>query len=221
TRHDTDFHQFMLYTPIAGTPLHAELSEQGRMKDEGEYQACDIHGQYIFNYRHPYLTDEQAAEFIVRAFDRDFVRNGPSIVRIVGTTLAGWKRYKKHPDARIRRRFAWEARELGSSLAALVGGARLYYRHQPAMYEKLSKLLTDLCREFGWKARFFAEVGGRWLLRRIRREEANLADGWTYEPPTFYERNAAVVDNRAARLCQYIQPATAAQPVASPADAGA
>ena len=24
-RHDTDFHQFMLYTPIPGTPLHAEL----------------------------------------------------------------------------------------------------------------------------------------------------------------------------------------------------
>ena len=33
-RHNTDFHQFMLYTPIPGTPLHAELTAQGRMKDE-------------------------------------------------------------------------------------------------------------------------------------------------------------------------------------------
>ena len=32
-RHDTDFHQFMLYTPIPGTPLHAELYGQG--PDEG------------------------------------------------------------------------------------------------------------------------------------------------------------------------------------------
>ena len=28
-RHDTDFHQFMLYTPIPGTPLHAELAAAG------------------------------------------------------------------------------------------------------------------------------------------------------------------------------------------------
>ena len=28
-RHDTDFHQFMLYTPIPGTPLHAELTAKG------------------------------------------------------------------------------------------------------------------------------------------------------------------------------------------------
>ncbi len=29
--HDTDFHQFMLYTPVPGTPLFFEMKEQGRM----------------------------------------------------------------------------------------------------------------------------------------------------------------------------------------------
>ncbi|MCP4378838.1 MAG: radical SAM protein, partial [bacterium] len=29
-KYDTDFHQFMLYTPIPGTPLHAELAANGR-----------------------------------------------------------------------------------------------------------------------------------------------------------------------------------------------
>jgi radical SAM superfamily enzyme YgiQ (UPF0313 family) len=220
-RHGTDFHQFMLYTPIPGTPLHAELSEQGRMKDESEYHVGDVHGQYILNYRHPHITDEQAAEFIVRAFDRDFARNGPSIVRIVRTTLAGWKRHRNHPAARIRRRVTWEARELGSSLTALVGAARLYYRRQPAMYAKLSQLLDDLYREFGWKSRFFGEIGGRWLLRQVRREEARLADGRAYEPPTFYERNAAVVDNPAASLCRYVTPAGCVQPVRSLTGVGA
>jgi hypothetical protein len=204
----------MLYTPIPGTPLHAELSKQGRMKEDGDYDVGDIHGQFIFNYRHPHLTDEQAAEFIVRAFDRDFVRNGPSIVRIVRTTLAGWKRYRNYHDGRICRRFAWEARELGCSLAALVGGARLYYREQPAMRNRLSRLLAELYREFGWKTRIFGEIGGRWLLRRMRREEASLAAGRTFEPPTFYERNAAVVDNPAALLCQYAVPAGFVQPAA-------
>jgi biotin synthase-like enzyme len=28
--HHTDFHQFMLYTPVPGTPLFKEMSEQGR-----------------------------------------------------------------------------------------------------------------------------------------------------------------------------------------------
>jgi radical SAM superfamily enzyme YgiQ (UPF0313 family) len=212
-RHDTDFHQFMLYTPVPGTLLHAELSAQGRMKDASEYHVADVHGQYILNYRHSHITDEQAAEFMVRAFDRDFARNGPSTVRIVRTTLAGWKRYRNHPDPRIRRRFAWEARELGNSLAALVGGARLFYRRQPAMHAKLSSLLQELYREFGWKARFYGEVGGRWLLRRIRREEARLGAGVTYEPPTFYERNAAVQDNPAAALCRYTEPAGCVQQV--------
>jgi radical SAM superfamily enzyme YgiQ (UPF0313 family) len=216
-RHCTDFHQFMLYTPLPGTPLHAELTRQGRMKDESEYDVADVHGQFILNYRHPHLTGQQAGEFIVRAFDRDFAQNGPSTVRIVRTTLAGWKRYKNHPDPRIQRRFAWEARELADSLAALVGGARLYYRTQPAMYAELSKLLKDLCCEFGWKTRLYGELGGRWLLGKIRREESRLAGGWTYEPPTFYERNAAVTGNPAAGLCQFITPSLSSVEQPTPA----
>jgi radical SAM superfamily enzyme YgiQ (UPF0313 family) len=206
-RHDTDFHQFMLYTPLPGTPLHAELSDQGRMKDESEYEVGDIHGQRIMNYRHPHLNDEQTAEYMVRAFDADFAANGPSTVRIVRTTLAGWKRYKDHSDLRIRRRFRWEGRELGNSLTALVGAARGYFGQQPALHAKMSALLAELYREFGWKTRLFGSLGGRWLLGRIRREERSLAAGWTYEPPTFYERNAAVIDNPAAELCRCTHPA--------------
>jgi radical SAM superfamily enzyme YgiQ (UPF0313 family) len=205
-RHDTDFHQFMLYTPIPGTPLHQELTQQGRMKNESEFDPADIHGQAILNYRHPHLTDQQTVEFMVRAFDRDFQQNGPSTVRIVRTTLAGWQRYKNHPDPRIRSRYAWEAHELSNNLAALVGASRQYFRQQPALHAKMSNLLNELCREFGWKARIYGELGGRWLLRRIRGEQARLEAGWTYEPPTFYERNAAVLDNQAAQLCRYATP---------------
>jgi len=211
-RHDTDFHQFMLYTPVPGTPLHRELLEQGRMKDPGEFHPGDIHGQSILNYRHPHIDDRQSAEFMIRAFDRDFERNGPSIVRITRSTLAGWKRYKNHPDPRIRRRFAWEARELPTTYAALVAGARLYYRKNPTMYAKMSALLAELHREFGWKSRLYSAVGGRYLLGKIRREEKRLAEGWTREPPTFYQRNAAVLDNPQAELCRYVTPAAAPVP---------
>jgi radical SAM superfamily enzyme YgiQ (UPF0313 family) len=211
-RHETDFHQFMLYTPIPGTPLHADLTAKGLMKNASEYHVSDIHGQLIFNYRHPAIDDRQSAEYMVRAFDRDFERNGPSVVRIVRTTLAGWQRYKYHPDACIRDRYAWEARELGTTFSALVGGAKLYYRRDPAMRAKISKLLADLHAEYGWKSRVYSAIGGRWVLRQIRKEEKRLAAGWTYEPNTFYERNSAVEDRPEVALCSSALPHISAVP---------
>jgi hypothetical protein len=205
-QHDTDFHQFMLYTPIPGTPLHAELSAQGRMKDPGECEAADVHGQLMFNYRHPHIRDGQEGEYMLRAFNRDFQRNGPSTMRIVRTTLAGWKRYKNHPDARIRRRYAFEARELVTVFSAAVAGAKLYYRDNPEMRAKMSALLDDLHREFGWKSRLYSALGGWYVLWKIRREEKRLASGWTYEPPTFYEKNDACKDLAGAARCRYVAP---------------
>jgi radical SAM superfamily enzyme YgiQ (UPF0313 family) len=215
-RHDTDFHQFMLYTPIPGTPLHAELSAKGLMKDESEYHLSDIHGQKIFNYRHPAINDEQSAEFMLRAFDRDFERNGPSTIRITHTTLAGYKRYKNHPDACIRARYAWEAREIGTTFAALLGGAKLYYRNNPAMRKKIAALLKEIHAEFGWKSRVWSAIGGWYVLRKIRQEEKRLATGWTYEPKTWYERNATVTDRSEAALGRYATPRASVQSPALP-----
>ena len=193
-RFDTDFHQFMLYTPIPGTPLYRELDAKGRIKESGTYAEGDIHGQYIFNYRHPHISNGQEAEFIERAFTRDFQVNGPSVVRVIRTTLAGWKRYKNHPSPRIRRRFAWEAKGLSTTLAAAVGAAKRYYRKQPVMHARMATVLRDLHRQFGFTSRLMSLLGGWWLLRRIRREEIYLAAGGTYEPPTCYETKATFVE---------------------------
>ena len=51
--HDTDFHQFMLYTPVPGTPLFFEMKEQGRMLPG--VNLADIHGQHEFNFEHAAL----------------------------------------------------------------------------------------------------------------------------------------------------------------------
>ncbi len=216
-RHDTDFHQFMLYTPIPGTPLHAELSAKGMMKDESEYHLSDIHGQLIFNYRHPSINDQQSAEFMVRAFDRDFQVNGPSTVRIVRTTLAGWKRHKNHPDPRVRDRYRWEVRELATTFTAVVAAAKLYYRDNPPMHAKMSALLRELRAELGWKSRLASAIGGRWVLRKIRQEEKRLAEGFSYEPPTFYERNELVSDRPSANQCRSATPLVLPSRVKAPA----
>jgi len=188
-KYNTDFHQFMLYTPIPGTPLHAELSSAGRMKDPDEYDHADIHGQYIFNYRHSNIPPGDETEWIRKAFVRDFEVNGPSVARIMRTTLAGWKRYKNHPDARIRRRYEWESRELATTYSALLGAIKAYYRKDPEMRAKMAVIVDDLHAEYGLKSRFYSALGGLYLLYKIRREEKRLAAGATCEPATFYEKN--------------------------------
>ena len=174
-RHDTDFHQFMLYTPIPGTPLHAELTAKGQMKDPATFEQGDIHGQLVFNYRHPHIPAGMEAEFMVRAFDRDFQRNGPSTLRIVRTTLAGWKRYKNHPDARVRRRFAWEARELATTFSAAVAGAKMYYRRNPAMRAKMAALLKELNR--GVRLEVAADVAAGRAVRLLEASAGREAAG--------------------------------------------
>src|SRR5581483_2775073 len=81
--HETDFHQFMLYTPVPGTPLHRELESQGRLLKD--LDPADIHGQYKFNFRHHAISREDSKRFLDTAFRRDFERNGPSIYRMCDT----------------------------------------------------------------------------------------------------------------------------------------
>src|SRR5271169_2523103 len=115
--HATDFHQFMLYTPVPGTPLYSEMSQQGRLLD---VNLADIHGQDKFNFEHAAISREDSKKFLDWAFWRDFERNGPSLFRICRTTLEGWKRYKDHPDRRIRERFAREVGGLKTAYSGLL-----------------------------------------------------------------------------------------------------
>jgi hypothetical protein len=207
-RHETDFHQFMLYMPLPGTPLTAEVSAQGRMLDEAECPTPDTHGQFRFNYRHRHIPAGLESELLVRAFQRDFQVNGPSMLRVLRTTLAGWKRYKNHANPRIRRRFAMEADGMATSYSAVLAGAERYYQSNPALHAKMSSLLEEVNREFGWKSRICAALGGPYVLWKIRQEERRLARGWTYEPPTFYEINDAMAagDCPSASRCAYVTP---------------
>ena len=43
--HDTEFHQFMLYTAVAGTPLHAERQAAGDLLGNDQIALEDTHGQ--------------------------------------------------------------------------------------------------------------------------------------------------------------------------------
>ena len=185
--HDTDFHQFMLYTPVPGTPLFQEMSEQGRMLND--VNLADIHGQDKFNFRHAAISREESKRFLDFAFWRDFERNGPSLYRMCRTTLQGWLRYKDYPDARVRERFARDADKLKTAYNAALWVMEKQFREvNKSVSGEIRGLRKEIEREFGAAARVASRVDGPLLLWTTRREERQLAAGKTYEPPMFLER---------------------------------
>jgi radical SAM superfamily enzyme YgiQ (UPF0313 family) len=185
--HQTDFHQFMLYTPVPGTPLYQEMSEQGRLLTDMD--PADIHGQFKFNFKHAAISRDDSKRFLDWAFWRDFESNGPSLYRMCRTVLNGWQRYKDHPDPRVRERFAREAKKLNSAYnAALWVMEREFRKVNRSVSEQIHKLRREVEKEFPVVARLSASALGPFLWWTTRREERRLAKGRTYEPPTFVER---------------------------------
>jgi len=185
--HGTDFHQFMLYTPVPGTPLHEEMERQGRMFPGVDF--ADIHGQFKFNFRHAAISREESKKFLDWAFLRDFERNGPSIFRICETMLQGWKRHKNDPDPRVRERFRWEMHQLkGTYNAALWVMEKRLKCVNETVAARIRTLRREVEKEFGPLARLSRLAVGPVLLWAANREERHLAAGKTYEPRTFIER---------------------------------
>ncbi|HYU46342.1 MAG TPA: B12-binding domain-containing radical SAM protein [Terriglobales bacterium] len=185
--HGTDFHQFMLYTPVPGTPLYQEMFEQGRMLEGIEF--ADIHGQDKFNFRHAAISRDDSKRFLDWAFWRDFERNGPSLYRMCQTMLQGWQRYKNYPDLRVRERFARENVKLRTAYSAALWASEKYFRKvNREVSEQIHELRRQIAQEFGTVSRLAANLIGPVLLWTTRREERRVAAGKTYEPPTFLER---------------------------------
>jgi radical SAM superfamily enzyme YgiQ (UPF0313 family) len=184
--HETDLHQFMLYTPVPGTPLYADMAEQGRLLD---VNLADIHGQDAFNFRHAAITREESSHWLNWAFRRDFERNGPSLFRVCRTTFEGWKRHKNDPDPRVRERFRREGRLLHHAYAAVLWAIERRIRKDNAPVAlQVRALRLELEREFGMTAIAAARLLGPILWWTSLQEEKRLAAGRSYEPSTIIGR---------------------------------
>lgn len=186
--HDTDFHQFMLYTPVPGTPLYKEHLNKGTILDDVDL--ADIHGQFKFNFSHPHISRDQSEEFLLRAFHRDYQINGPSIMRIISTTLKGWQRHKNHREKRIRERFRPDGKSLATFYAGALWAMERYFRKSnDGVTDRIRKLRNEINREFGLKARLAALLSGPIFYTSLMREERRLNRGWSYQPTMILERH--------------------------------
>ena len=192
--HGADCHQFMLYTPMPGTPLHAEVGREGRLLPGVDL--ADIHGQYKFNFRHPAISRDESKTFLDRAFQRDYERNGPSLYRLIRTMAQGWRRHRDDPDPRVRRRVALEGRQLQYGYGAPLWAMEQYLRYpNPDISERIGGLRRELERDFGRLSGWINRTAGAALLWSARRESRLHPAGRRLEPRTFVtERNWQAVD---------------------------
>ena len=185
--HQTDLHQFMLYTAVPGTPLYSEMEEQGRLLNDVDL--ADVHGQDRFNFRHAAISREESKKFLASAFRWDFERNGPSLFRVCRTTFQGWMRYKEHPDPRVRERFRRETRMLRHAYAAVLWAMEHRLKNvNRSVAPQIRALRKEIEQEFGFVAAAASRILGPVLWWTSLREDRRLARGNRHEPPTIIGR---------------------------------
>ncbi len=183
--HDTDCHQFMLYTPVPGTPLHRQMEEEGRLLPGVDL--ADIHGQHKFNFQHSAISRDASKEFLDGAFRLDYARNGPSLYRVVRTMFEGWRRYHDDPDPRVRARVALEGRQLRGGYGATLWAMERYLRRSNArVAERIRALRLDMESQVG--GRLVNRVVGPVLLWSARRDARRFSRGRPLEPAMFVDR---------------------------------
>ena len=154
---------------------------------------------------------------LLRAFQRDYDVNGPSIVRMLGTVLKGYLRHRDNPDPRVRARFWWETRDLRSTYAGIFWAAERWFRGNPGVEARIREVRDDLRRAFGWRSTLWAALVGPVLLVSLWLEQRRLDRGWAYEPSTFYETNKALADagrggGAKPTQAQWVEPVTVPVP---------
>ncbi len=187
--YDTDFHQFMLYSPGPGTELFRRLEEEGRISLD-ELEPADGHGQYKFVFEHRAISKDDSKVFLDRAFRRDFEQNGPSLYRMIRTQYRGWKRHHRHPDPRVRARFHNQLPSFRYAYPPLLWAMekRLEDLGLPGA-APVRALRGEMEREFGPVTAVAARALGPLLRWTSAREAKRMARGWTYEPkPAVYRR---------------------------------
>jgi radical SAM superfamily enzyme YgiQ (UPF0313 family) len=185
--HETVFHQFMLYTPVPGTPLYRDVRAEGRLLDDVDL--ADIHGQYKFNFRHAAISRDESKTFLDRAFRRDFDVNGPSLYRLMASMMVAWRRYRHDADPRVRERVNGQARQLATGYGAALWAMEKYLKKSNrAVSDRMRALRLEIEREIGGWSRWIDRLVGPFLHWSARREARNAPNGRVLEPQTFVER---------------------------------
>lgn len=96
---ETDFVQFMELGPLPGTALYEDYEKSGKLRKDVPFE--EWHGQDKIWFHHEKFTREESSYFLKLAFQIDYERQGPSLLRLADTALRGYKTVSSHPNSRI------------------------------------------------------------------------------------------------------------------------
>ncbi len=86
---EADFVQFMQLGPLPGTALYQRVEASGKLRKDVPYE--EWHGQKQVWFDHPGFTAAETETVLRAAFRRDYLTNGPSMLRMVETYLRGYQ----------------------------------------------------------------------------------------------------------------------------------
>jgi radical SAM superfamily enzyme YgiQ (UPF0313 family) len=142
---EADFVQFMLLTPLPVTALYRDHQRRGLLRTDLSFQ--EWHGQKRLSFRHPAFTDDDAEEWINRAFRQDYEENSSSMFRMAETAVRGYEHLVAMPirDACLEKRLV-QSRDKASVwcliLPAIMHNAvnRKERRRSKDLYERARRL---------------------------------------------------------------------------------
>lgn len=175
----TDFVQFMELGPLPGTALYEDLELEGRILPDIPYR--EWHGQDKIWFKHPHFTREETAVYLKDAFQQDYRRQGPSLLRLADTCLRGYRTAVHHSDRRIRGLLP-RLRERCQGIRPVLPVA-LQMAENAKTAELASYLLREYKVEFGKPGlATILSSGVMSMLARI--ERGRLEAGYMHQPAT-------------------------------------
>lgn len=199
-----DFVQFMELGPLPNTALFEELDQEGRILHDVPFP--DWHGQDKIWFKHPQFSRDETTGLLKRAFIQDYERNGPSLLRIAETSLRGYRKFKDHPDARLRA-MTGRLRDRCLPLRMLFPAARMCAENDKTR-EMADRLEREYEREFGPKP-VWQKIASTIVRLTALRERALINSGRSMrQPPVVYRTyRIPAFERRSVKL-----PMPAAQP---------
>ncbi|HEY9787534.1 MAG TPA: B12-binding domain-containing radical SAM protein [Candidatus Obscuribacterales bacterium] len=179
---NTDFVQFMELGPLPGTELYREYEASGKILSDVPYP--DWHGQDKIWFRHDHFSREETQALLKDAFQQEYERQGASLLRLLETSLRGYRKFKTHGDRRLRA-MTDRLKERCLSLRVLLPAALRFAENDKTRQMAVS-LANELRAEFG-SLNFMESMSSQIVNLFALREKMLLRGaGYMPQPPTRY-----------------------------------
>jgi hypothetical protein len=107
---EADLLQFMQFSPMPGTRLHAEYEAKGKIQHD--YPWPRRHGQDTIWFDHPHFTAQESSDYLRQAFEKKYQADGPGVLNMARTAIRGYLTVNREIAARAATGMSWDASKL-------------------------------------------------------------------------------------------------------------